>query len=115
VNMVVGFGNNQTATAGTNVATNPSVLITDQDGNPAAGLVVNFAASGNGTVNPPQATSNQNGFAQTAWKLATTPGANTLTANSTGLPQVTFTATGQAPFVMPANSALSARGVGRPD
>jgi hypothetical protein len=97
-NMEVGFGNNQTATAGTSVDQNPSVRITDIDGNPAAGIVVNFAVTGGGTVTNPQSFSNSNGFAQAGtWTLGATPGTNTIVATSTGLPNVTFSATGTPP------------------
>ncbi len=92
-------GNNQTAPAGTQVATPPSVLVRDQFNNPVAGVAVTFApASGSGTVNPTTpVTSDASGVAAvSSWTLGTAPGTNTLTATASGLSgsPVTFTATG---------------------
>src|SRR5207249_8488951 len=51
--IAVNAGNNQSATAGTTVATPPSVIVHDANGNPVAGVSVTFAvASGGGTVSP---------------------------------------------------------------
>jgi len=92
-------GNNQTAPAGTQVATPPSVLVRDQFNNPVAGVAVTFApASGSGTVNPttPVTTDASGVAAVSSWTLGTAPGTNTLTATASGLSgsPVTFTATG---------------------
>ena len=94
-------GNNQSATAGSAVATVPSVIVKDANGNPVAGVSVTFAvATGGGTVAPTTAvTTGSDGIAAvTSWTLGTTAGSNTLTATSgslTGSP-VTLTATGTA-------------------
>jgi hypothetical protein len=93
-------GEGQTATAGTAVATPPSVIVKDQFNNPVSGVSVTFAvALGGGTVVPTTAISTDvNGIAQvTSWTLGATPGTNTLTATSGSLAgsPVTFTATGQ--------------------
>ena len=91
-------GNNQTATVGTNVATAPSVKVTDAGGNPVADVAVNFAVTqGGGSVTGASQTSNASGIATVAsWKLGTTTGSgnNQLTASSAGLTgsPVTFTA-----------------------
>src|SRR2546426_9971570 len=51
--IAINAGNNQTATAGTAVAIDPSVIVRDANGNPVAGVAVTFAvASGGGTVVP---------------------------------------------------------------
>src|SRR2546425_161570 len=92
-------GNNQSATAGTAVPVDPSVIVHDANGNPVSGVAVTFAvASGGGTVVPTTAvTTGSNGIATvTSWTLAPTAGPNTLTATSSGLTgsPVMFKATG---------------------
>ncbi len=98
--IVLNTGNNQTATVGTAVATDPSVLVTDAGGNPVSGVSVTFAvASGGGSVTGGTQTTNASGIATvTSWALGTATGSNTLTATSAGLvgSPVTFTATGVA-------------------
>ncbi len=93
-------GNNQSAPSGSAVAINPSVLVTDANGNPVSGVVVTFAvASGGGSVTGGSATSNGSGIATvTSWTLGKAAGTNTLTATASGLSgsPVTFTATGTA-------------------
>src|SRR5438094_4209471 len=93
-------GNGQTATAGTAVATPPSVIVRDGAGNPVADVTVTFTVTaGGGTVSPTSGATNGSGIAAvTSWTLGTTPGTNTLTASPTGLTDspVTFTATATA-------------------
>ena len=91
-------GDAQSAIAGSAVAIDPAVLVTDQSGNPVSGVSVTFAAAtGGGSVTGGAATTDASGIATVgSWTLGTTVGANTLTATSgslTGSP-VTFTATG---------------------
>src|SRR4029077_13035885 len=87
--IAINAGNNQSATVNTNVATAPSVLVTDQFGNPVTGVSVTFAvASGGGSLTGGSQTTNASGIATVgSWKLGTTSGSNnnTLTATSTGL------------------------------
>jgi adhesin/invasin len=96
--VAINAGNNQTAAAGTAVATPPSVLITDADANPVSGEFAGFAvASGGGSVTGGNVFSNASGIAAVgSWTLGGNAGANTLTATSTGLigSPLTFTATG---------------------
>ncbi|MEW5930387.1 MAG: Ig-like domain-containing protein [Gemmatimonadota bacterium] len=93
-NLTKTAGDGQTATVGSAVATAPSVTVTDQYGNPVAGVSVTFAASGNGSVTGSPATTDASGVATVgSWTLATTAGANTLTA-SAGALSTSFTATG---------------------
>jgi hypothetical protein len=90
---------NQSAVAGSAVATPPSVLVTDANDNPVAGVEVTFVVeSGDGSVNPTTAvTTNANGIAAvTSWTLGTTAGSNTLVASANELSSVTFNATGTA-------------------
>jgi adhesin/invasin len=88
----------QQATVGTAVAAPPSVLVTDNGGNPVPGVAVTFAVTGGGgSVTGGNATTNASGIATVgSWTLGTTAGPNTLTATSGGLSgsPVTFTANG---------------------
>jgi adhesin/invasin len=94
--MVLNAGDGQTATAGTAVAIDPSVLVEDANGNPVPGASVTFTpTSGGGSVTGSPATTNASGIATVgSWILGGTPGANTLDATLAALPAVTFTATG---------------------
>jgi alpha-tubulin suppressor-like RCC1 family protein len=90
-------GNLQTSVAGTAVAQAPVVRVTDESGNPVAGVPVEFAASAGGSVEGGSTTTNAQGDASpTRWTLATTIGLNTLTATSSAIPgaAASFTATG---------------------
>jgi len=98
VKIALNAGDGQSAVAGSNVATAPSVKVTDAGGNPCSGVSVTFAvASGGGSVTGGSATTNAAGIATVgSWKLGATVGANTLTATSgtlSGSP-VTFNAVG---------------------
>ena len=90
----------QTAVVGSAVKSAPSVLVTDQYGNPVGGIGVSFAvASGGGTITSPSQTTGTNGIATVAnWTLGPTVGTNTATATSPGLTgnPLTFTATSTA-------------------
>jgi adhesin/invasin len=106
-------GNAQSATVATNVATAPSVRVTDRVGNSFAGRAVTFAVTGGGgAVNPvTSVNTNASGVAQvTSWTLGNIAGANSLSATSAGLTgsPVAITATGTAGAVSAAQSALSA-------
>ena len=92
-------GNNQTGTVGTALPTDPSVLVTDQFGNPFGGANVTFAVTGGGgSVNPGVEPTNLSGIAATEWTLGTTAGANnnTLRATVAGVGFVDFTASATA-------------------
>ena len=96
--IAISAGDGQSATVNTAVAVVPSVLVTDQSGNPVSGVVVTFAvASGGGSATGLSPATNAGGIAAVgSWTLGTTAGSNTLTATSgslTGSP-LTFTATG---------------------
>jgi hypothetical protein len=94
--MIKSAGDNQTGFAGSTVTTPPAVTVADQFGNPVSGTSVTYAVStGGGSLTGATATSNANGIAAVgAWRLGAAVGSNTLVASSTGLPAVTFTATG---------------------
>src|SRR5206468_2262363 len=92
--IAVNAGNNQSATAGSAVAVDPSVIVRDANNNPVAGVAVTFAvASGGGTGSPTApVTTGSNGIAAvTSWTLGTTAGPNTLTPPATGLPGTSAT------------------------
>jgi hypothetical protein len=92
-------GNNQIAVTGTTVTTAPTVVLRDQFDNPVPGTVIGFAASGGGSVGAALDTTDANGRASTSWTVSVTghtlaPNGtfqNTLTASTTGLPNVVFT------------------------
>lgn len=94
-------GDGETTGVGVAVAIPPTVLVTDQYGNPVAGSAVGFAvASGGGNLTGSGPTTGANGTAAVgSWTLGATAGANTLTATSAGLTgsPLTFTATGVGP------------------
>ncbi|HEX2188613.1 MAG TPA: Ig-like domain-containing protein, partial [Longimicrobiaceae bacterium] len=95
-NIAKSAGDGLSATVGTATGTAPSVTVTDQYGNPVAGVSVTFAASGDGSVTASPATTNASGVATVgSWTLGTTAGANTLTATAGAL-TTTFSATGTA-------------------
>ena len=113
--MVATAGNNQHAPVGRLVAIAPTVAVRDGSGNGVAGVTVTFAvASGGGSViGASQVTDATGSAAVGGWILGNLPGANTLTASASGLPTVTFTATGDAgvPTAMVAVSATAQTGV----
>ncbi len=98
--IALNHGDGQSASAGTVVGTPPSVIVTDTNNNPVAGVSVTFTvASGGGSVSGSPATTNAAGIATVgSWTLGATAGANTLTATNGSLSgsPVAFTATGNA-------------------
>src|SRR5213075_599453 len=91
----------QPGTAGAAVASPPSVLVKDANGNPVSGVAVTFSATGaNGTVNPatPVTTDGSGVATATSWTLGTTVRTDTARATASGLAgsPVIFTATATA-------------------
>ena len=88
----------QSAPANSNVTDAPSVVVRDPAGIPVPGIVVTFAVvTGGGTVTGSPVTTNSSGIATlSAWKLGAAAGPNSVRASATGLPVVTFNATGTA-------------------
>jgi len=115
--IAVNGGNNQSATAGSTLVTDPSVIVRDAFNNVKSGVSVTFAVtSGGGSATGTAQTTNASGIATvTSWTLGTTAGTNTMTATSTGLSgsPVTFTATGNPGaadhFVVNAGSGQTVR------
>ena len=91
-------GDNQSATVGAAVATRPSVIVKDANGNPVPGVLIEFSVSaGDGQLIGATARTGDDGIAAVGlWTLGTTAGPNTLTAKFRDLEgtPVTFTATG---------------------
>ena len=86
-------GDNQSGPIGS-VLPNPLVVrVLDQDSNPMEGVTVDFEPSKGASVNPTQATTDENGLAQTMLTLGMQPGEYTVTASVEGVDPVVFTAT----------------------
>ncbi len=106
----------QSALEGTVVATPPSVMVRDENGNQLSGVTVTFAVtSGGGTVTAGTQTTDANGVATAGqWVLGPNLGINTLTASADGSGfvgnPVTFVATGTAPASVAAISAVTQSG-----
>jgi hypothetical protein len=98
VAIAIEHGDGQTGLVDFGVNIPPSVLLTDQFGNPAPGGEVTFTAvAGGGSVIGGTTTSDDDGIAVIGnWVLGATPGMNTLDATLTGDGTVSFTATGVA-------------------
>jgi len=98
--IAVSAGNSQTTTAGTDVAIDPAVKLTDANNNAVGGVAVTFVvATGGGSATSVNATTNAAGIATVgSWTLGTTAGANTMTVTKAGLTgsPITFTATAKA-------------------
>ena len=100
-NIAAFAGNNQTGTAGGNIANAPSVKVTDANGNFVVGYTVTFApGTGSGSVTGASAVTDGAGIATVgSWKLGISAGPQTLIATANGLTgsPVTFNATAVAP------------------
>ena len=96
-NLVKQAGDAQSATVATAVSVDPTVRLTDAQGNPVEGASVVFSvASGGGSVTGGSQLTDADGVATVgSWTLGTGAGSNTLTATA-GTLSVTFTATGTA-------------------
>ena len=82
----------QSALTSTAVATLPSVLVTDADGNPIQGQAVTFAiTAGGGAIAGAAQVTNASGIATVGgWTTGGSAGTNTMTATAGALPVVTF-------------------------
>jgi hypothetical protein len=108
--LAIEAGNNQSATGGSTVATNPAVKVTDGTF-PVSGITVTFAVTqGGGSVTPLTAVTNADGLASTAWRLGTAGGTNQMTAAAAGLSTVTFSASA-VPLQISAVTVIAGSGV----
>lgn len=91
-------GSGQTGIVDQGVATPPAVLILDKDNRPVSGVSVTFAVvTGGGSVSGGVQATNAAGVATVGGWTLRNFGPNTLSANASGLPTITFSATGTAP------------------
>jgi hypothetical protein len=97
-NLLIAIGNNQTTFAGTAVPGIVCVEVTDANNQPVSGVSVTWGnITGGGSLIGATQLTDATGIATLGgWILGPTPGTNTITASSTGLTSVTFTATGVA-------------------
>src|SRR5512144_539180 len=86
-------GDNQTAAVGSALADSLVVRVTDDLGNPVAGIEVQWAATGGGSISPASVPSGADGRAAAERVLGNTSGAQGAQASSPGIGSVTFTQT----------------------
>ncbi|MGA2354109.1 MAG: Ig-like domain-containing protein [Terriglobales bacterium] len=98
VNIAITRGNNQFAPAGTQLPQNLVVLVTDQYGNPVAGVSVAFSDNGAGGTfaNPNPGVTDNTGSATQMYTLPPTPGTVYISSSAAGVANpAIFTETGQ--------------------
>jgi hypothetical protein len=109
--IAIADGNGQNAQVSTAVPVSPSVLVSNDAGDPVEGVRVTFTVvTGGGSVSGGVVTTDVHGIAAVgSWSLGIFAGVNTLNANVPGLPTVTFnaTATAGAPAQIEAATAVS--------
>jgi hypothetical protein len=98
VTMTIAVGNNQTAFAGSRLPGIICTLVSDGNNKPVPGVSVTFGdITGGGSLTGTTVNTDVHGVATLgSWTLGSTPGVNTITASSAGLPTLLFTATGVA-------------------
>lgn len=98
--IAIAGGNNQSAQTGATLEQPVSVRVSASDDVAIEDVPVTFTVtSGGGSVTTATVRTNASGIASTSWRLGATPGAQTLSATSTGLTgsPVTFTANAIGP------------------
>ena len=88
-------GNNQVAAVGSALADSLVVRVTDDLGNPVAGVEVQWAVVGGGTISPASVQSGADGTAAAERVLGNASGPQTAQASSAGLVSVTFAQTAE--------------------
>ena len=88
-------GDNQTAAVSSALPDSLVVRVTDADGNPAAGVQVDWTVSGGGTISPTSGVSDADGLVAAERVLGATSGAQTTQAAAAGIAPVTFTSTAE--------------------
>jgi len=96
--LLIAAGNFQSAPAGTAVSDVICAAVRDANNLPAAGVTVTWGdVTGGGSLSGEMQLTDASGIARLgSWTLGTSPGINTITASSAGLPSITFTASGDA-------------------
>jgi alpha-tubulin suppressor-like RCC1 family protein len=93
--MVLVSGNGQNAPVSTTLGQDFVVRVNDQTGSPVAGATVSWSVtSGGGSIAPTTDVTDASGLSQARLTLGPNDGPNTAQATITGLPPITFTATG---------------------
>jgi hypothetical protein len=88
-------GDNQVAAVGSALADSLVVRVTDDKGNPVAGVEVQWAVGGGGSISPASVSSGADGTAAAERVLGNASGPQTAQASSAGLASVTFTQTAE--------------------
>ena len=88
-------GDNQVAAVGSALADSLVVRVTDDKGNPVAGVEVQWAVGGGGSISPASVSSGADGTAAAERVLGNASGPQTAQASSAGLTSVTFTQTAE--------------------
>jgi hypothetical protein len=88
-------GNNQVAAVGSALADSLVVRVTDVNGNPVAGVEVQWTVGDGGSISPASAQSGADGTAAAERVLGNASGPQTAQASSVGLASVTFTQTAE--------------------
>lgn len=117
--VAVSAGDNQSAPAGSVLATGPAVVVRDRFNNPVSGVSVVYSIiGGNGSIATPGATTNANGVAVAdGWRLGSAVGVNRLSAlvvaSGVTANPIVFTANGTAgaASAVTAQTATSVSGV----
>ncbi len=91
-------GTGQSATTGNAIAIPPAIIVKDAEGRGVPGIAISFIViAGGGFIDGPNAMTDSSGVARAgAWTLGRAPGQNQMVGRSSGLPEVTFYATGTA-------------------
>ena len=88
-------GDNQVAAVGSALADSLVVRVTDDLGNPVAGVEVQWAVGGGGSISPASVSSGADGTAAAERVLGNASGPQTAQASAVGLVSVTFTQTAE--------------------
>jgi hypothetical protein len=92
--IAIASGGAQNATVGTAAASPVVAKVTDQSGNPIAGIIVTFTPSAtSGSVSSSQATTDSTGSASVTWTLGTVAGADSMSVTAGSLTPTTVVAT----------------------
>ena len=100
-------GDNQVGAAGFELADSLEVRVTDADGEPVAGVVVQWTTPDrDAALTPSSSTTNPQGFARTAWRLGRDDGRQTVGATFSNLPAAQFEAIARSGEVIQAGGPL---------
>jgi hypothetical protein len=91
--LIIISGTHQTGAEGSVLAKPLVVEVQDANKNPVSGVAVQFKPATDGVVNPASAVTNVEGLAQTNFQLPTVQGIFTVSANTTGAKNVSFSET----------------------